>query len=61
MTMPVMAQNFLSVDQEQVLLVPPSLADWLPADHFAWFVLGAVEEMDLAPFYAAYRSPSRRE
>src|SRR5215207_7618058 len=50
-----MAQNFLPCDREQVLLMPPSLTEWLPEDHFAWFVLAAVEEIDLAPFYAAYR------
>src|SRR6266705_167957 len=35
--------------------MPPSLRDWLPQDHLAWFVLDAVEQMDLAPFYAFYR------
>jgi transposase len=50
-----MPQNFLPVDRDQVLLMPPSLTDWLPADHFVWFVLEAVDEMDLTPFYAAYR------
>ena len=51
----VMAQNFLGCDREQVLLMPPSLREWLPEDHLAWFVLAAVEEMDLSAFYAAYR------
>jgi transposase len=51
-----MSQNFLPVDREQVLLMPPSLADWLAPDHLAWFVLEAVEEMDLEPFYASYRA-----
>jgi transposase len=50
-----MGQNFLPCDREQVLLMPPSLTEWLPEDHFAWFVLAAVEQMDLATFYAAYR------
>ncbi len=50
-----MPQNFIGGDREQVLLMPPSLQDWLPQDHLAWFVLAAVEEMDLAPFYGAYR------
>jgi transposase len=50
-----MPQNFLPCDREQVLLMPPSLREWLPEDHFAWFVLAAVEEMDLAAFYGAYR------
>ena len=51
-----MPQNFIGCDREQVLLLPPDLRDWLPQDHLAWFVLGAVEEMDLAAFYAAYRA-----
>jgi transposase len=51
-----MAQNFLSCDREQELLLPPSLREWLPEDHLAWFVLDAVEAMDLGPFYLAYRA-----
>jgi transposase len=51
-----MAQNFLPCDREQVLLMPPSLTEWLPEDHFAWFVLAAVKEMDLTAFYSAYRA-----
>src|SRR6266705_824956 len=50
-----MAQNFIACDRDQELLLPPSLREWLPADHLAWFVLDAVEEMDLAAFYGAYR------
>jgi hypothetical protein len=50
-----MPQNFIGCDREQVLLMPPSLQEWLPQDHLAWFVLAAVEEMDLAAFYAVYR------
>jgi transposase len=51
-----MAQNFLACDREQELLLPPSLREWLPEEHLAWFVLDAVEEMDLGVFYAAYRA-----
>ena len=50
-----MAQNFIACDREQELLLPPSLREWLPEDHLAWFVLAAVEEMDLAAFYGDYR------
>src|SRR3954452_13413485 len=50
-----MAQNFIACDREQELLLPPSLREWLPEGHLAWFVLEAVGEMDLAAFYAAYR------
>src|SRR5215212_9567805 len=50
-----MAQNFIACGRDQELLLPPSLREWLPEGHFAWFVLDAVEEMDLSAFYAAYR------
>ena len=50
-----MAQNFIACDREQELLLPPSLREWLPEGHLAWFVLDAVEAMDLAPFVAGYR------
>ena len=50
-----MAQNFLACDREQELLLPPSLREWLPEDHFAWFVLDAVSAMDLKTFFASYR------
>jgi transposase len=50
-----MPQNFLGCDREQVFLLPPSVDDWLPADHFARFVIAVVEEIDLAAFYADYR------
>jgi transposase len=51
-----MPQNFLGCDREQVFLLPPSVDDWLPADHFARFVIAAIEELDLDAFYADYRA-----
>jgi transposase len=51
-----MAQNFIACDREQELLLPPSLREWLPEGHLAWFVLAAVEEMELSAFVAAYRA-----
>jgi hypothetical protein len=35
--------------------MPSWSAEWLPEDHLAWFVLAAVDEMELAAFYAADR------
>jgi hypothetical protein len=49
------SQNFLPCDRDQELLLPPSLREWLPQDHLAWFVLDAVDEIDLSGFYRAYR------
>ena len=51
-----MPQNFLACDREQELLLPPSLREWLPESHLAWFVIDAVAQMNLAAFYAAYRA-----
>lgn len=51
-----MPQNFLTCDRDQPLLLPPDLRDWLPEDHLAWFVIEAIEELDLEPFYVSYRA-----
>jgi transposase len=50
-----MAQNFIAVDRDQAFLMPPSLREWLPENHLAWYVLDAVAEMDLSAFYGRYR------
>lgn len=50
-----MPQNFIECDREQAFLMPPSLRDWLPEDHLAWFVIETVARLDLGEFYAAYR------
>src|ERR1700728_4116386 len=49
-----MPQIFIAFDRAQPLLLPPDLRDWLPANDLAWFVLAAVEEMDLCAFYRPY-------
>src|ERR671910_106988 len=51
-----MAPNFIECDREQAFLMPPSLRDWVSGDHLVWTMLEAVEEMDLADFYADYRA-----
>src|SRR3954454_2915233 len=51
-----MTQSFLGCDRGQAFLLPPSLDEWLPADHFARFVIASVEAMDLSAFYADYRA-----
>ena len=50
-----MALNFVGCDRGQLLLMPPSLVEWLPQDHLVWTVLGAVDQMDLSRFDEAYR------
>jgi transposase len=53
------AANFLRVDRDQLLLMPPSLAEWLPQGHLAWFVLDVVDELDLSGFLSGYRDDGR--
>jgi transposase len=53
------AYNFVCGDRDQLLLMPPSVADWLPEDHLAWFVLDVVAELDLSVFRARYRQDGR--
>jgi hypothetical protein len=48
--------ELIACDREQELLLPPSLREWLAEEHLAWFVLDAVEQMDLAASYVAYRA-----
>jgi len=51
-----MPQNFIESCREQHFLLPPDVREWLPEDHLAWFVIGAVGRMDLSSFYRAYRA-----
>jgi transposase len=54
--MRIMAYHLLPYDREQGYLMPPSLREWLQEEDLAWFVVDAVEQMDLREFYAAYRN-----
>jgi hypothetical protein len=49
------SENFIVVDRGQAFLLSPDVREWVLEGHLAWFVLGAVAEMDLSAFYAAYR------
>lgn len=54
-----MSFNFINCDRKQKYLMPLSMEDWLPEDHLSWFVVDAVERMDLSPFRAHYRTDGR--
>jgi len=54
-----MGPSFIACDREQSFLMPPDVREWLPQDHFAWFVIEAVAAMDLDAFYAFYRGDGR--
>ncbi|MBO0776476.1 MAG: transposase, partial [Actinobacteria bacterium] len=46
-----MAKRYRPVQRDQVFLFPPSMRDWLPADHPVWLVIAAVDQMDTRPFH----------
>ncbi|WP_420709180.1 transposase, partial [Streptomyces sp. AS58] len=50
-----MDKTFRAFDPHQVLLLPPSLDEWLPEDHLARFVADLVDDvLDLGPVLADY-------
>ena len=55
-----MPQNFLPYEPDQLLLLPPSIADWVPEGSQARFVDQLVDELfergRLEPIYRSYRS-----
>ncbi len=54
---PAPGKVFRDYQPGQTMLMPPSLDEWLPAEHLARFVDELVEaHLDLEPFYAAHTS-----
>lgn len=54
-----MSYNLRTEDRDQLLLMPPSLEDWLEEGHLARTVLAVVDEFDLDGFYASLRQDGR--
>ncbi len=50
-----MNYNFKPCDRSQMLLLAPSIDEWLPDGHLARFVVDAVKQFKLAEFLGAYR------
>ena len=49
-----MAKTFRPYDPDQLLLMPPALADWVPEDHLARFVSDVVDALDLTAIEETY-------
>lgn len=50
-------KTFRPYDPDQMLLMPPSLADWVPQGHLARMVGDLVETLDLSAIEEAYETP----
>ena len=54
-----MAKTYRPYVPEQDLLLPPSLRDWLPDDHLAYFVSDVVDALDLSRITSPYEKEDR--
>jgi transposase len=53
------AKTFREYLPEQDLLLPPSLRDWLPEGHLAYFVSDVVDQLDLSAIESVYEQEDR--
>ena len=54
-----MDKKFKPCDRDQMYLLPPSLCDWLPEGHLAYFIIEVVEQLDLSEIYGSYGGDGR--
>lgn len=54
-----MAKSYRAYLPEQDLLLPPSLREWLPEDHLAYFVSDVVDQLDLRGIESVYEEEDR--
>jgi transposase len=54
-----MPKGYRSYLPEQDLLLPPSLRDWLPEGHLAYYVSDVVDQLDLSAIHAVYEKEMR--
>jgi Transposase DDE domain group 1/Transposase domain (DUF772) len=55
----IMAKTFRTYLPEQELLLPPSVQEWLPGDHLAYFVSDLVDQLDLSAIECVYEEEDR--
>ena len=49
-----MPREYRRYEPDQTLLFPPSLRDWLPEEHLAFFLSDTIDALDLSAFDARY-------
>src|SRR6266481_3448882 len=54
-----MSKTYRPYEPDQMLLLPPSLQDWLPPRHLARFVSDVVEDLDLSAITSVYEREER--
>ena len=49
-----MSTTFRPYNPDQLLILPPNMAEWLPKGHLAHFISETVDELDTEAFYECY-------
>ena len=55
-----MPASYLPYEPDQDFLLPPSLSEWLPEGHLAYFISDSVDALDLSAFHARYEAGGAR-
>ena len=55
-----MPTSFRECRDDEFMLLPVDMRDWLPERHLAYLIRDMVREMDLSPFYLPYAGDGRR-
>lgn len=54
-----MAKTYRPYLPDQDFLLPPSLNEWLPEDHLAYFVSDVIDQLDLSAIESVYEKEER--
>ena len=54
-----MSKTFRPYEPDQISLMPPSMRDWLPSDHLAYFISDVVDNLDLSSIMERYAGEER--
>jgi transposase len=54
-----MGKTYRPYEPDQMFLLPPSLTEWLPANHLVFFVREILDELDLTPIAEVYEHEER--
>jgi transposase len=55
-----MPASYLPYEPDQDFLLPPSLSEWLPEGHLAYFISDSIDALDLSAFHARYEAGGPR-
>jgi len=53
------SKTFRPYEPDQISLMPPSMRDWLPSDHLAYFISDVVDNLDLSVIMERYAREER--